>query len=89
MAILKKKTVDQDVYTAALERFHTLFDRFDKVVVSFSGGKDSTACLNLALEVARERGALPLDVYFWDEEAIHPETIEYVQRVAALPDVRF
>ena len=75
MAILKKQTTDTDVHTAAVARFHDLFDRFDKVAVSFSGGKDSTACLNVALEVARERGRLPLDVYFFDEEAIHPETI--------------
>lgn len=89
MAILKKQETDTDVLTAALDRMRTLYDRFDKVVVSFSGGKDSTACLNLALQVARERDQLPLDVYFWDEEAIHPETVDYVARVAAMPEVRF
>jgi predicted phosphoadenosine phosphosulfate sulfurtransferase len=66
-----------------------LFDNFDKVVVSFSGGKDSTVCLNLAWQVAKEKNKLPLDVYFWDEEAIHPETIEYVERVRANPEIRF
>lgn len=84
----KKAFVEENVYDAALARFRLLFDRFDKVVVSFSGGKDSTVCLNLALQVARERGKLPLDVYFWDEEAIHPETIEYVERVKNNPEVR-
>lgn len=86
--IYKKVEAEDDVYTAALKRFHLLFDRFDKVVVSFSGGKDSTVCLNLALQVAEERGELPLDVYFWDEEAIQPETVAYVARVAADPRVR-
>ena len=90
MAKIYKKQVVEDVnvYNAALERFRYLFDNFDKVVVSFSGGKDSTVCLNLALQIAKEKNKLPLDVYFIDEEAIHPETIEYVERVMRHPDVR-
>jgi len=63
--ILKKETVEGvNVYDAAIKRFEYLFDNFDKVVVSFSGGKDSTVCLNLALEVAKKKNKLPLDVYF-------------------------
>lgn len=89
MRIYKPAKLDADVLTKARERIGQLFDRFDKVVVSFSGGKDSTVCLNLALEVAHERGRLPLDVYTFDEEAIHPETVQYLARVAARPDVRF
>jgi predicted phosphoadenosine phosphosulfate sulfurtransferase len=44
--------------------------------------------LNLTARVARERGRLPLDVYFVDEEAIYPETVEYVERVRSRDDVR-
>lgn len=84
----KKQYVAGDVYRAALARFRESFRRFDTIAVSFSGGKDSTVCLNLCLEVARELRRLPLEVYFWDEEAIHPETIEYVERIRARPDVR-
>lgn len=87
--ILKRRFTTQSVLDKALERINTLYDRFDTVVVSFSGGKDSTVCLNLALMVARERGRLPLNVYTFDEEAIHPETVEYLARVAASPEVRF
>ncbi len=83
-----KVYAEQDVYSAALDRVRTLYDRFDTVVVSFSGGKDSTAALNVVLEVARERGRLPLDLVFWDEECITPETVDYVERVRALPEIR-
>ena len=65
-----------------------LYQRFDTVVVSFSGGKDSTVCLHLALEAAAATGKLPVLAYFWDEEAIHPETIEYVERIRSRADVK-
>ncbi len=87
--IYKKQHTNQNVYDAALERMNHVFDRFDNVQISFSGGKDSTAVLNVALTVARERGRLPLEVIFFDEEAIHPTTIEYVERVASIPDIDF
>lgn len=85
---LRPKQVEQDVMSAALDRIRRIYDLADRVVVSFSGGKDSTVVLNLAAMVARERGRLPLDVYFVDEEACYPETIEYVERVRGRGDVR-
>jgi predicted phosphoadenosine phosphosulfate sulfurtransferase len=89
MVVLKKKEIETNVYESALNRFRYLFDSFDKVVISFSGGKDSTACLNLGLKIAREKNKLPLDVYFWDEEVLMPETEEYLMRVKNHPDIRF
>ena len=85
---LVKAWSERNVYAAAQERFRMLYRRFDTVVVSFSGGKDSTVCLHLALEAAEAQGKLPVQAYFWDEEAIHPETIEYVERIRARPDVK-
>jgi len=85
--VRKKEYKGIDVYQAALERTRDLFRRFDKICVSFSGGKDSTAVLNVALDVAHERGDTPIDVVFFDEEAIHPPTIEYVNRIRQRDDV--
>ena len=86
--VFKKKDIEKDVYTLAIERINRTYDIFDNVVVMFSGGKDSTVCLNLALQVAKERNKLPLHVYFFDEEAIPYETIDYVTRVADLPEIK-
>lgn len=88
MVVRKKRYTDQSVYDAALDRIRYCYKRFDHVVVSFSAGKDSTAVLNLAIEVAREIGRLPVHAIFVDEEAIHPPTIEYAERVRNNPDVR-
>lgn len=85
----RKRVYQQaNVYEAALERIRYLYKRFDHIVVSFSGGKDSTAVLNVTVEVAKELCRLPVHTIFVDEEAIHPTTIEYVERVRQRPDVR-
>lgn len=80
--VLKKEMVADDVLTLARQRVARLFDEFDRVSVMFSGGKDSTVALNLTLEEAARRNRPPVDVVFYDEEALPPETIEYVDRVA-------
>jgi predicted phosphoadenosine phosphosulfate sulfurtransferase len=86
--LLGKEPLGTDVHTAALDRVREAYHRFDHVCVSFSGGKDSTAVLNVALEVAREDPArLPLRVVFFDEECISYQTEAYVRRVAQRPDV--
>ncbi|GAA4085323.1 phosphoadenosine phosphosulfate reductase family protein [Actinomadura miaoliensis] len=83
--------LDTDVYTLARQRTAYVMDTFDEIIVAFSGGKDSTAVLNIALEVARSdpRFArhLPLRVVHFDEEAIPFETEEYVRRVSQRDDV--
>jgi predicted phosphoadenosine phosphosulfate sulfurtransferase len=79
---------EQTVEEAALDRIRTVYDRYDTVCVSFSGGKDSTVVLNLTLQVARERGRLPLEVFFFDEEAIPDLTIEYIERVRQNPEIK-
>jgi predicted phosphoadenosine phosphosulfate sulfurtransferase len=84
-----RQTIEQNVYDAAIERTHHIFDNHDTVAVAFSGGKDSTATLNVVLEVAKQRGHdKPIRVIFYDEEAIPFETEQYVRRVGQRDDVQ-
>lgn len=78
-----------NVYQEALDRIRYIFDEFPNVVVGTSGGKDSTVVVNLALEVAREKNRLPLDVMFVDQEAEWTSTIEHIRRLKENPDIRF
>tara|TARA_R110000803_G_scaffold71803_1_gene135173 strand:- start:1364 stop:2536 length:1173 start_codon:yes stop_codon:yes gene_type:complete len=70
-----------NVYDAAIKRMEYLFDEFEEVIVGFSGGKDSTVTLHLALEIAEKRNKLPLKVLFIDQEAEWQGTIDYVKKI--------
>ncbi|TEH38174.1 hypothetical protein IPC1320_24785 [Pseudomonas aeruginosa] len=59
---------DADVHAATLSRLRLVFRNFERVCVAFSGGKDSSVTLQLALDVARELGRSPVDVLFIDLE---------------------
>ncbi|MFY8163221.1 MAG: phosphoadenosine phosphosulfate reductase family protein [Brevundimonas sp.] len=78
---------NRNVFDVALDRFRWLFDEFENVTVDFSGGKDSTVCLNMALQVAEEKGRLPLKVCFLDQEAEWKSVIDYIRTVMDDPRV--
>ena len=67
---MKKIYRDETVYDAAQNRINMIFDEFEKVLVSFSGGKDSGVVLNMAIDIARKRGR-KLGVAFLDLEAFY------------------
>ena len=71
-----------NVLEAAKSRLRYIFQEFDNVQVSFSGGKDSGVLLNLALLVAKEEGYQnKLSVFHLDYEAQYTATTEYVDKV--------
>ena len=72
---------NNNVYEEAINRIEYFFNEFEEVIVGFSGGKDSTVTLNLALEVAEKKNRLPLKVLFIDQEAEWQGTIDYVKKV--------
>lgn len=82
--------LNQTVFDAAIDRCVHMYEAGDRIVVSFSGGKDSTVCLELAIIAAKLAGKLPVDVAMRDDEIMFPGTFEYCERVAARTDeVRF
>lgn len=85
----KKQHIQTNVIDMTMSRLAYLYDTFDTVVVSFSGGKDSTAVINCAIAVATQMKKLPVNVFTFDEEAIPPETVEYMERVRQRDDVNF
>jgi predicted phosphoadenosine phosphosulfate sulfurtransferase len=76
------------VYDAALKRINFVYDHCDDVIVSMSGGKDSTVLFELTRRVAAERGRLPLKVFWLDQEAEWKATERYMAQVMREPDVR-
>ncbi len=77
-----KQYLDIDVLTAARQRVKWTFDNFDKIAVSFSGGKDSTVMLHLVAEEAEIRGR-KFAVMIVDLEAQYNATIEHVENMVS------
>lgn len=53
---MKRVKLNMNVFDAALMRPDWVFDTFEQVCLSFSGGKDSTVLFHLAAAVARKKG---------------------------------
>ena len=75
------KTVN--VLDAAKERVSFIFDNFEKIIVSISGGKDSTVSVHLILEEARKRNRR-IGIFFLDEEVIYDSTVKQVEHLMSL-----
>ena len=65
------------VYDATIDRINYMFDEFDNVYVSISGGKDSGVCTHLICEEARRRGR-KVGLLHIDIEAAYEKTMDYV-----------
>lgn len=83
----RKIYLGTNVYEEAIKRIERLYDEFDEVVVGFSGGKDSTVVLNLAIEVAKKLNRLPVKTIFIDQEAEWGCVIDYIRRTMHRPEV--
>ena len=78
-----KRHLGIDVLEAARMRIAWAFDTFERLYVSFSGGKDSTVMLHLVMEEAIRRGRR-VGLLFIDLEGQYTLTVEHVEQCFAL-----
>ena len=83
-----RATLGMNVLEAAKRRVAWCFDQ-GEVVVAWSGGKDSTVVLWLAVEEARRRDRLPVKCYWLDQEAEYEATADLARGLLEHPDVDF
>jgi predicted phosphoadenosine phosphosulfate sulfurtransferase len=82
-----KKYINKNVYDASVERMDYIFKNFEKVYISFSGGKDSGVMLNLAVDYMKQHNITKkIGVLFIDLEGQYKITIDYVKE-ALLKDI--
>ena len=76
-----------DVLTATIKRIQYIFEEFESVCLSVSGGKDSGILLYLFDKVAGEWG-YKFDVLILDIEANYSETVAFLNRSMCLKNIR-
>lgn len=78
---MKREYMDENVYEAFLKRMKLIFEEFDNIYISFSGGKDSGLLLNLTLDYQKKYYPWKkIGVFHQDFEAQYTLTSEYVER---------
>ncbi len=78
---MKREYTGQNVYDALQERLKFIFEEFEYIFVSFSGGKDSGVLLNLVLDFQQKYyPEKKIGVFHQDFEAQYTVTTEYVER---------
>lgn len=84
---MSKKYLEKNVLEATIERLEIIFNNFENIYFSFSGGKDSSVMIQLANKVASKMNK-KFDVLYIDFEAQYKHTIEHVERLKKLPQIR-
>lgn len=79
---MKRVYKEDNVYDAAIKRLDFIFENFERIYLSFSGGKDSGVMLNLILDYMKERGIKrKIGVQIMDNEANYEYSLEFMRRM--------
>ena len=72
----------KNVYELTQERLRVIFNEFDNIYVSFSGGKDSGVLLNLCIDYIRRNNLKrKIGVFHMDYEVQYKMTIDFVDSI--------
>ena len=73
---------DINVYDAAQERLKYIFDTFERIYISYSGGKDSGVMLNLVLDYMRKNGITKkIGLQTLDNEANYSHSLDFMHSI--------
>ncbi len=84
---MSKIYLEKNVLEATMERLEIMFQNFDNIYFSVSGGKDSSVMVQLANQVAKKLNK-KFDVLFIDLEAQYRYTIEHIEKLKQLSQIR-
>ena len=80
--INSRQYLPDDVFCAALKRIEFIFQEFDNIYVSFSGGKDSGVLLNMIFQYMRaNKIQRKIAVYYMDYEGSYQYTEDFIRRM--------
>ncbi len=74
---------NKNVLDAARERIAFVFDQYEQIICSISGGKDSTALAHLVLVEANKRER-QIGLFLLDEEVLYQSSVEQVEYLMEL-----
>jgi predicted phosphoadenosine phosphosulfate sulfurtransferase len=81
---MRRYDTTKNVYDAVVERIEFLFANFDRIYVSFSGGKDSGVMLNLMVDYMRQHGITKkIGVMVLDNEANYEYSLKFMHAILA------
>lgn len=84
---MAKKYLEKNVLDATIERLEIMFENFNNIYFSVSGGKDSSVMVQLANKVATRMNK-KFDVLFIDLEAQYRHTVDHIEELKKLSQIR-
>lgn len=79
---MKHYNINKNVYDASNERIDFIFKNFERIYLSFSGGKDSGVMLNLVLDYMRKNNITEkLGIMILDNEANYEYSLDFMHKI--------